>query len=142
MANVYQAELNAPRSDTAYRHSGSVETTEIVASTSTATDDPRSPSGDVSYWSTGKVEAVRGLVKVTSGTVTAATVSVYTLEDTTDAEGTDGDWYWHQSVDLTEMDGSSAFAIEILGKYTNFTMRVSDITGGGTVAVRAVGVWQ
>lgn len=130
MANTMLVELPTPAmAETAYRRAGTAESIEIVPATSAPTPVP---DGDTPYVATGHVEAVAGFAQI-AGTVTALALEVYQLQD--------GDWYWHSAYTFSEIAGNTRFAIELLGKYTAFTVRVAAISGGGSVAVRVLGVW-
>lgn len=132
MANVRQIGLYPPRSDAWIERNGGEESYLHLAATAAATQDPENPTGDVAYVDTQEAEAVVGFAEIT-GSVTSLTLSVYTLQD--------GVWYWVEDITPSSVSGSFRFPIQILGKYTSFHVRVKTIAGGGTVAVRVLGVW-
>lgn len=102
-----------------------------VAIAATATATP-APGDETPYISSMVTESVRAFVKYT-GVVSSATVVLWVYQD--------GDWYRGGEMVLEPAKGNELRDITILGRHTQFGLQVAEISGGGTLEVRVLGVW-
>lgn len=128
MANTMAFSIRDVRTDTYYRHAGIPEAQVAVAATDTATP---TPDEDTPYIDTGAIDTIRLLVAY-DGTVSAAKLRLWLLQD--------GTWYRAGGVELNPADGNESYDATGVGQYTRFAVQVEEITGGGTVEVRVLGV--
>lgn len=128
MANTMAFSIHDVRTDTYYRNAGIPESQVAIPATATATPDP---DGDTPYIYTGDIDTVR-LVVTYDGTVSAAKLRVWLLQD--------GTWYRAGGVELNPGDGNESYDATGVGRHTRFHIQVEEITGGGTIEVRVLGV--
>lgn len=126
MANTLAGTLTRPRTDA--WHAGQVETVVAVAATDTAT---AAPGPDTAYWSTGEIDTVRIFARYT-GTVTSAAITLHVLQD--------GDWYYMDASTLDPSLGNALVDALFVGQQTRFAVQLSEVSGGGTVEIRILGV--
>ena len=129
MANTQAYGLTQPRTDTYFAASGQTEAYTVIPATSTSTP---TPDGNTAYVNTQNADTVRAFVAY-SGTVTSATLRLWLLQD--------GAWYRASDTTLTPQDGNEAYDYQLIGHHTDFTLQLTSVAGGGTVAVSVVGVY-
>lgn len=102
----------------------------VVPATAAATPRP----ADVTEPETVETGGLLGLKLFVAyaGTVTAATLVVWTEEA--------GAWYRLATATLDPAGGNEALDVQLVGPYARLAFQVAEITGGGTVAVRCMGV--
>lgn len=129
MTNTQVYALTTPRSDARVARTGAAESFELIPATATAT---AAPDGDTPYVLTGPIDTVRVFVAY-SGAVTSGDLRLWVLQD--------GAWYRAGDIPLTPAEGNEVIDANLIGTHTRFTIQVRALEGGGTAAVRILGVW-
>ncbi len=129
MPNLMAFALFQPRTDAHLAASGEVEAPVLIPATATATP---APDANTSYVSTRSTDTVRAFIRYT-GTVTSATLVLHVLQE--------GIWYAGEEGPLNPARGNQFVDFLMLGQYTQFTLQLSAISGGGTAEIRVMGVY-